>query len=111
MLKVGWFSTGRGPGSRGLFQFIQQRIRAGILDASIEFVFSNRERGQAEGSDAFFALVDSYKLPLVTLSSRWFARERGGRFDEHRSALRPAGTGTAATLQSRHLRGWQATCS
>ena len=86
MLKIGWFSTGRGPGSRGLLQFIQQRIRDGLLDASVEFVFSNRERGQAEGSDAFFALVDSYKLPLVTLSSSRFARERGGRFNDHRSA-------------------------
>ena len=85
MLKIGWFSTGRGPGSRGLLQFIQQRIQDGLLDASIEFVFSNRKRGQAEGSDAFFALVDSHQLPLVTLSSRWFARERGGRFDDHRS--------------------------
>ena len=85
MLKIGWFSTGRGPGSRGLFQFIQRRIQEGFLDASIEFVFSNRERGQAEGSDKYFALVDSYKLPLITLSSRRFARERGGRFDDHRS--------------------------
>ena len=86
MLKVGWFSTGRGPGSRGLLQFIHQRIQNGLLDASIEFVFSNRDRGQAEGSDAFFRLVDSYRLPLVTLSSRRFAQEQGGRLADHRAA-------------------------
>ena len=86
MLRVGWFSTGRGPGSRGLLQFIQQRIQNGLLDASIEFVFSNREHGQAEGSDAFFKLADGYRLSLVTLSSHRFAQERGGRLADHRSA-------------------------
>ena len=86
MLKVGWFSTGRGPGSRGLLQFIQRRIERGLLDASISFVFCNREWGEAEGSDTFFRLVDGFRLPLVTLSSRRFARERGGRFVQCRSA-------------------------
>ena len=86
MLRVGWFSTGRGPGSRGLLQFIQQRIQNGLLDASIEFVFSNRDHGQAEGSDTFFKLVDGYRLSLVTLSSHRFAQERGGRLADHRSA-------------------------
>ena len=86
MLKLGWFSTGRGPGSRGLLQFIQQRIERGLLDVSISFVFCNRERGEAEGSDTFFRLVDDYRLPLVTLSSRRFAREKGGRFVQCRSA-------------------------
>ncbi len=85
MLKIGWFSTGRGPGSRGLLQFIHHRIQNGLLDASIELVFSNREHGQAEGSDAFFNLVESYRLPLVTLSSRRFTQEQGGRFADHRS--------------------------
>ena len=85
MLKIGWFSTGRGPGSRGLLQFIHQRIQNGLLDASIEFVFSNREYGQAEGSDTFFKLVEGYRLPLVALSSRRFAQEQGGRFSDHRT--------------------------
>ncbi len=86
MLKLGWFSTGRGPGSRGLLQFIQQRIDGGLLDASIRFVFSNREHGEAEGSDAFFKLVDDYHLPLIAFSSGRFARDRGGRLAEHRAA-------------------------
>ncbi len=48
------------------------------MSASIEYVFSNREPGEAEGSDEFFRLVESIDVPLVSLSSRRFRRERGG---------------------------------
>ena len=78
MLRIGWFSTGRGEGSRGLLQFIQEAISRGDLNARIEFVFSNREPGEADGSDQFFELVRSYRLPLVTLSSGRYRREHGG---------------------------------
>ncbi|MYC33314.1 MAG: hypothetical protein F4X64_09070 [Chloroflexi bacterium] len=78
MLRIGWFSTGRGEGSRGLLQFVADAILQGRLNARIEFVFSNRERGEAEGSDAFFQIVRSYGLPLVTLSSARFRQEHGG---------------------------------
>jgi len=54
MLNIGWFSTGRGPGSQGLLRFVQDRLAKGLLDARIQFVFSNREPGEAEGSDQFF---------------------------------------------------------
>ena len=88
MLRVGWFSTGRGEGSRGLLCFIQEAISAGRLDAEIEFVFSNREPGEAEGSDQFFDLVRSYRLPLVTLSSSRYRREHGaGSMERHRSGF------------------------
>ncbi len=76
MLNIGWFSTGRGEGSRGLLRFVQERIDRGLLDARIQFVFSNRDRGQALGSDRFFQLVDSYNLPLVTRSSARYRRSR-----------------------------------
>lgn len=76
VLNIGWFSTGRGEGSRGLLRFIQERIQRGLLNARIQFVFSNRARGEAEGSDEFFRLVDSYDLPLVTCSSAEFRRSR-----------------------------------
>lgn len=78
MLRIGWFSTGRGEGSQGLLRFVADAIGDGKLDAGIEFVFSNREPGEAEGSDAFFELVRSYGFPLVTLSSARFRREHGG---------------------------------
>ena len=80
MLRIGWFSTGRGEGSRGLLRFVHERLGLSGIDARIEFVFSNREPGEAEGSDAFFALVNEYGMPLVTHSSAKFRRERGGGF-------------------------------
>jgi len=84
MIRVGWFSTGRGEGSLGLLKFVQDRILTGNLDASIEFVFSNREAGEAEGSDRFLRQVNDYGLPLVNLSSQKFRRARGGKFSDHR---------------------------
>lgn len=84
MLNIGWFSTGRGEGSRGLLDFVQQRLIETGADARISFVFSNRERGEAEGSDEFFKLVDGYGIPLVTHSSSAFRKAIGGRFSAHR---------------------------
>ena len=84
LLNIGWFSTGRGEGSRGLLRFVQERINRGQLDARIQFVFSNRGPGEAEGSDEFFSLVKSYDLPLKTLSSAQFRKSKGGSFSQHR---------------------------
>ncbi len=84
MLNIGWFSTGRGPGSQGLLRFVQDRLAKGLLDARIQFVFSNREPGEAEGSDQFFELTRKYGLTLATLSSNKFRRSKGGRFADHR---------------------------
>ena len=78
ILRIGWFSTGRGEGSQGLLRFVADAIEQGRLDARIEFVFSNREPGEAEGSDTFFELARSYGFPLVTLSSARYRREHGG---------------------------------
>ena len=87
MLRVGWFSTGRGEGSRGFLELIQTRIESGDLDARIEFVFSNREPGEAEGSDRFFRMVEGYGIPLVTYSSRRYRGEHGGGpISRHRDA-------------------------
>ena len=84
MLNIGWLSTGRGEGSRGLLRFVQDRILRGQLEARIKFVFSNREAGEAEGSDEFFALVGEYGLPLVRRSSAKFRQARHGPFAAHR---------------------------
>ena len=84
MLTIGWFSTGRGEGSLGLLTFIQERILKAEIDARIQFVFSNREQGEAEGSDRFFRQVQSYRLPLVNFSSQRFRKERGAPFADHR---------------------------
>lgn len=84
MLRIGWFSTGRGEGSRGLLNFVQKRLVETGADARISFVFSNRERGEAEGSDEFFKLLDDQGIPLVTHSSSAFRKAVGGPISAHR---------------------------
>ena len=85
MIDIGWFSTGRGEGSLGLLQTVQDAILRGELDARIQFIFSNREPGEAEGSDRFFRQARDYDIPLVTFSSQGFRRSRGGGpFSRHR---------------------------
>ncbi len=76
-LRLGWFTTGRGPGSRGLLATVQDEIAAGRLDARIVVVFCNREPGQDPQTDLLFEQVRGYDLPLVTLSTVRFRRERG----------------------------------
>jgi len=77
MLELGWFSTGRDQAARDLLTVVVENIQRGELDARIQFVFCNRDPGETEDSDQFQALARSYGLPLVTLSSRRFRRERG----------------------------------
>ena len=88
-LRVGWFSTGRGEGSRRLLTAAGDAIRKGELDAEIAFVFCNRERGEYEATDGFLDLVDSFDLPCLTLSSRGFRRERGGDLSQPDRPLPP----------------------
>ena len=86
MIDIGWFSTGRGEGSLGLLQTAQEAILRGELDARIRFIFSNREQGEAEGSDRFFQQARDYGIPLVAFSSQGFRHSRGGGpFSRHRA--------------------------
>lgn len=78
-LRLGWLSTGRGEGSLGLLNAALAAIDAGSLDARIEFVFCNRERGEAAGSDDFMSRVEGRGIPLVAFSSRKFRERNGGR--------------------------------
>jgi phosphoribosylglycinamide formyltransferase-1 len=78
LLRIGWFSTGRGEGSRKLLRAAVEAIREGRLDAEIAFVFSNRERGQFEITDGFVDQVAGYGIPLVILSDARFRRDHGG---------------------------------
>ncbi len=77
MLSLGWFSTGRGPGSRRLLATVQDEISAGRLDARIAVVFCNREPGQNPQTDEFLDQVRGLGIPLVCLSTLRFRRERG----------------------------------
>ncbi|MFH1650728.1 MAG: formyltransferase family protein [Chloroflexota bacterium] len=76
MFRLGWFSTGRGEGSKGLLRTVQESIRRGELDARIEFVFCSREKGQTGATDRYLEMVEDYGIPLVTFSYRDFKKGR-----------------------------------
>jgi len=77
MYKIGWFSSGRGEGSRNLLQTVYRGIEKGEIKADMDFVFCNRERGQTGETDLFLDLVESCRIPLVCYSSRKFRAQRG----------------------------------
>jgi phosphoribosylglycinamide formyltransferase-1 len=77
-MKVGWFSSGRGPGSQALLAAACVAIERGDLPVEIVYVFCNRERGEHEPADRFLDLAKSHGLPIVTLSSTAFRRRMGG---------------------------------
>jgi phosphoribosylglycinamide formyltransferase-1 len=76
-LDIGWFSTGRGEGSRKLLAAVHDEIASGRLDVRIAVVFCNRERGEDENTDLFLDQAIAYPLPVVTLSSRAFRKRLG----------------------------------
>ena len=86
MLNLGWFSTGRGPGSRALLSTVHGAITEGRIQAKISFVFTNRAPSEAEGSDQFFALANSLGLTVVHRSSRAFRRQWTGDPTQWRTA-------------------------
>jgi folate-dependent phosphoribosylglycinamide formyltransferase PurN len=88
-LRVGWFSTGRGEGSRRLLSAAAEAIGKRELDAEIAFLFCNRERGEHEATDGFLDLAASFGIPCLTLSSRNVRRERGGALSQPGEPLPP----------------------
>ncbi len=77
MYKLGWFSTARGKGSRGLLKAVQASIASGELDARIEFFFCSRDPGEAETTDTTLQMVRDYNIPLVTFSYQKFKAKVG----------------------------------
>jgi phosphoribosylglycinamide formyltransferase-1 len=74
-IRLGWFSTGRDRAALDLFAAVQDRIDAGEIDALITYVFCNRERGEAEITDAFLDEVAARNIPVIAFSSRRFEPE------------------------------------
>lgn len=77
MLRLGWFSTGRGPGSRNLLKEVMDKKEQGVIDVDISFVFCNwnnleEPNPKKEQRKMFFDLVESYDIPLITLSWKEF---------------------------------------
>ena len=83
-LRLGWFTAGRGAGSRAMFERTLSALDAGTLDASVEFVFMHRERGEGEGSDAFMDLAQARGIPVIAHSARRFREAHGGDLAGHR---------------------------
>ncbi len=90
-LRLGWFSTGGGEGSQRqrLLTATVEMIRRGEMDAEIDFVFCNRERGEQAATDSFLDLAESYGIPCITYSSRQFRRDRGGALSQPGQPLPP----------------------
>ena len=72
MYQLGWFSTGRGKGSRGLLGAMHDSIASGETQAEIAFVFCSRDYGETEATDGFLKMVEGYGIPLVTFSYQKF---------------------------------------
>jgi len=77
MLRLGWFSTGRGPGSRNLLKTVMEKKEQGLLDIEISFVFCNWDNSEEpnprkEQRKLFFDMVNGYGIPLITLSWKTF---------------------------------------
>ncbi len=80
MLKLGWFSSGRGPGSRNLLKEVMEKKRSGELDVEFSFVFCNwdnteQPNSRKEQREQFFKMVKDYNIPLITLSWKTFKPE------------------------------------
>lgn len=77
MLKLGWFSTGRGPGSRNLLRTVMEKKEQGLLDVEIAFVFCNWDNeeepnARREQRRIFFDMVEGYGIPLIKCSWKKF---------------------------------------
>ena len=72
MYQFGWFSTGRGKGSRALLEAAQMSIKQSDINAEIAFVFLSREPGESTETDLFIEQVESYHIPLVCFSYQKF---------------------------------------
>jgi len=77
MFRLGWFSTGRGPGSRNLLKTVMDKKEQGLIDVDISFVFCNWNNEEdpnpkKEQRKMFFDLVESYNIPLIKLSWKEF---------------------------------------
>ncbi|MCQ2055977.1 MAG: phosphoribosylglycinamide formyltransferase [archaeon] len=77
MLRLGWFSTGRGPGSRNLLQKVMDKKADGTLDIEISFVFCNEGIDDdfhlyGEQRTQFFDMIKDYDIPLIVVSWRSF---------------------------------------
>jgi phosphoribosylglycinamide formyltransferase-1 len=87
-LRIAWLTTGRGPGSYGALEYTLKAIRRG-LPVEIVVVLLNRTRGEAAPTDRLIAMAEQADIPVETLSSIAFRRERGGKISKPGEPLQP----------------------
>src|SRR5688572_15679328 len=87
-LRIGWLTTGRGPGSFGAVEHVLDAIDDG-LPIEVAVVFVNRDPGEAEPTDGLMEMVQARGIPLETLSSVRFRKERGGKLSKPGEPLQP----------------------
>lgn len=86
MLRIGWFSSGNGIGSMQLLSKVNQEISDNNLEASIEFVFTNKDPDEGKGVEKFCKFVQSLEIPLINISSNKFKSKNSAKnFDDIRS--------------------------
>tara|TARA_B110000263_G_scaffold173931_1_gene151832 strand:- start:1032 stop:1787 length:756 start_codon:yes stop_codon:yes gene_type:complete len=85
MLKIGWFSSGNGIGSIQLLSKVNQTILNNKLNASIEFIFTNKDPEESPGSASFYKYSTSLNIPFINISSAKFKKKHNAeKFDEIR---------------------------
>lgn len=72
MKRIGWFTTGRGPGSLGLFSNMRSMIASGEIDAELSFVFLNREVKDNPYRAKLVAMAEEDGVPVMILPSDGF---------------------------------------
>lgn len=72
MKRIGWFTTGRGPGSLGLFSTMRSKVNGGEIDAQISFVFLNRDVKGNQNRAKLIAMAEEDDIPVIILPSDGF---------------------------------------
>jgi len=75
MKRIGWFTTGRGPGSLGLFSTVRSMIDSGEIDAKLSFVFMNREVKGNPNRAKLIAMAEEDGVPVIILPSDGFRND------------------------------------
>ena len=87
MKRIGWFTTGRGPGSLGLFDTVLTKITRGEIDAEISFVFLNREVKENRFRAKLVSMAEEAGIPVVILPSDGFRSDlKASSMEQWRSA-------------------------
>jgi folate-dependent phosphoribosylglycinamide formyltransferase PurN len=87
-LRIAWLTTGRGQGSFGALEYTLRAIRRG-LPVEIAAAFVNRTRGESAPTDRLIEMAEKAGIPVETLSSVAFRKERGGKISKPGEPLQP----------------------